>query len=261
MLSGKKDIAALLMEFIGTFALIFMGAGAIIQTQGQNLVAIALAHGLAIGLLVAAGGHISGGVYNPALAVGLMAAGKLPYGRGALFIVVQLLGGAAAAAVLKAALPAAMVDAVKLGTPLPGPGIGAGQAFVVEGILTFFLMFVVFGVAVDKRGPATIAGLVIGLTITMDIFMGGNITGAAMNPARWFGPALVQGEWTAAWVYIVGPILGAVVAALLYTFVMLDDTPDNEPVALPQTADVPAPATNPAGRSAHPAGRSAGRRR
>ncbi len=250
MLSGKKDIAALLMEFIGTFALIFMGAGAIIQTQGQNLVAIALAHGLAIGLLVAAGGHISGGIYNPALAVGLMAAGKLPYARGGMFIVAQLLGGVAAAAVLKAALPATAVDAVKLGTPLPGPGIGTGQAFVVEGVLTFFLMFVVFGVAVDKRGPASIAGLVIGLAITMDICMGGGITGAAMNPARWFGPALLQGEWTAAWVYIVGPILGAVLAALLYTFVMLDDTEENKAVALPQTADVPAASSNTGGRSA-----------
>jgi len=254
MWSGKRDIAALLMEFIGPFALVFMGAGAIIQTQGQNLVAIALAHGLAIGLLVAAGGHISGGVYNPALAVGLMAAGKLPYARGGLFIIVELLGGAAAAAVLKATLPTAAVDAVKLGTPLPGAGIGAGQAFVVEIVLTFFLMFVVFGVAVDKRGPATIAGLAIGLTITMDICMGGGISGAAMNPARWFGPALLQGEWTAAWVYIVGPILGAVIAALLYTFVMLDDTEENKAVALPQTTAAPV-------RSSNPAGRSAGRRR
>lgn len=256
MPTGKKDIAALLMEFIGTFALVFMGAGAIIQTQGQNLVAIALAHGLAIGLLVAAGGHVSGGVYNPALAVGLMASGKLPYLRGVTFIIAQLLGGTAAAAILKATLPTGLVDAVKLGTPLPGAGIGAGQALVVEIVLTFFLMFVVFGVAVDKRGPATIAGLAIGLTITMDICMGGGISGAAMNPARWFGPALLQGEWTAAWVYVVGPILGAVLAALLYTFVMLDDTQDSKPIDLPQSMDTPARPGN-----AAPAGRSAGRRR
>lgn len=255
MSSGKKNIAVLIMEFIGTFALIFMGAGAIIQTQGGNLVAIALAHGLAIGLLVAAGGHISGGVYNPALAIGLMAAGKLPYVRGALFIVAELLGATAAAAVLKATLPTSMVDAVKLGTPLPGPGIGMGQALVVEIVLTFFLMFVVFGVAVDKRGPASIAGLAIGLTITMDICMGGGISGAAMNPARSFGPMLVQGEFTAAWVYWVGPIVGALIAALLYTFVMLDDT-DNKPIDLPQVPDAPARASAPP-----TAGRSAGRRR
>lgn len=255
MANGRKEIAALLMEFIGTFALIFMGAGAIIQTQNGNLVAIALAHGLAIGLLVAAGGHISGGVYNPAIAIGLMAAGKLPYVRGATFIVAQLLGATAAAGLLKAALPAAAVDVVKLGTPLPGPGISSGQALVVEIVLTFFLMFVIFGVAVDKRGPASIAGLAIGLTITMGVCMGGALTGAAMNPARSFGPMLVQQEWTAAWVYWVGPIIGAILAALIYTFVMLDDTPADEAVALPQT-DPGRPT-----RATTPSGRAAGRRR
>ncbi len=255
MSNGRKEIAALLVEFIGTFALIFMGAGAIIQTQGGNLVAIALAHGLAIGLLVAAGGHISGGVYNPAIAIGLMAAGKLPYVRGATFIVAQLLGATAAAGLLKVTLPAAAVDAVKLGTPLPGAGISVGQALVVEIVLTFFLMFVIFGVAVDKRGPAAIAGLAIGLTITMDICMGGGISGAAMNPARSFGPMLVQQEWTAAWIYWVGPIIGAILAALIYTFVMLDETSTDEPIALPQTdASLPP-------RPATPSGRSASRRR
>jgi aquaporin TIP len=242
MPSGRKDYAALAMEFIGPFALVFLGAGAIIQTQGKDLVAIALAHGLAIGLLVAAGGHISGGVFNPALAGGLMATGKLPYVRGLLFIVAELLGATAAAALLKAVLPASLVDPVKLGTPLPGPGISSGSALVVEIVLTFFLMLVVFGVAVDKRGPATIAGLAIGLTITMDICMGGGISGAAMNPARSFGPALVQGEWTAAWVYWVGPIVGAVLAALLYNYVMLDNAPVDEAVALPQTAGGEQPA-------------------
>src|SRR5262245_6488432 len=207
MLSGRKDDAALAMEVSRPFALVFMGAGAIIQTQGQNLVAIAFAHGLAIGLLVAAGGHISGGVYNPALAAGLMATGKLPYVRGLLFIVMELLGATAAAALLKVSLPASMVDPVKLGTPLPGPGISNWQALIVEFVLTCFLMFVVFGVAIDKRGPATLAGLAIGLTITMDICMGGGISGAAMNPARSFGPALIQGEWASAWIYWVGPIL------------------------------------------------------
>lgn len=255
MVNRRKAVAPLLMEFIGTFALIFMGAGAIIHTQGGDLVAIALAHGLAIGLLVAAGGHISGGVYNPAIAIGLMAAGKLPYARGAAFIVAQLLGATAAAGVLKATLPAAAVDAVRLGTPLPGAGISPFQALVVEIVLTFFLMFVIFGVAVDKRGPAPIAGLAIGLTITMDICMGGAISGAAMNPARSFGPMLVQQEWTAAWVYWVGPIIGAIVAALLYTFVMLDDNPTDEPVALPQSSPERAP------RPTAPSGRSAARRR
>lgn len=256
MFSSRKDIAALIMEFIGTFTLIFAGAGAIIHTGGQNLVAIALAHGLAIGLMVAAGGHISGGVYNPAIAVGLMSTGKLPLARGIAFIVAQLLGATAAAAALKATLPTAAVDAVKLGTPLPGPGINDGMALGIEIILTFFLMFVIFGVAVDKRGPATIAGLAIGLTITMDICMGGGISGAAMNPARSFGPALIQGEWGSFWVYWVGPIVGALIAALLYNALLLEDVRTNAPVDLPQ----PAQPERPVARPSTPSGRAARRR-
>lgn len=113
------------------------------------------------------------------------------------------------------------IDAVQLGTPLLGSGVSAGQGVLVELILTFFLMFAVFGTAVDPRGPKTIAGPVIGLIITMDIFAGGGLTGAAMNPARSFGPELVQGVWDAWWVYWVGPIVGAVIAALLYNDVLM----------------------------------------
>jgi aquaporin TIP len=181
----------------------YIGAGAIIVTKGDNLVAIALAHGLAIGLMIAASGHISGGVYNPSLTVGLMAARKLPYVRGVIYIVVQLLGGIVAALILKWIFPADLVSATKLGATVPGAGISAGQARFTELILTFFLMFVVFGAAVDKRGPATIAGLAIGLTITMDIFAG-------------------------------GPIVGAVIAALVYTYFLLDESAQDETVDLPQ---------------------------
>lgn len=225
--------AALLMEFLGPFALVFFGEGTIVQTGGRDLVAIALAHGLAIGLLVAAGGHISGGVYNPALACGLMASGKLPVRRGLGFIVAQLLGALAAALVLKAILPGAAVAAVQLGTPAPGPALGWGAALITETIATFFLMFVVFGVAVDKRGPAPIAGLAIGLTITLGILMSATVSGGALNPARALAPALVQGDLANSWIYLVGPILGALLAALLYTVVMLDDQTDNTPIALP----------------------------
>lgn len=231
----REESTNFIVEFLGVFLLVFAGAGAIIATGGQDLVAIALAHGLAIAVMVAAAGHISGGVYNPALAIGLMATGKLPIPRGTGFIVAQLLGGIVAALLLKAIFPAAAVDAVRLGTPLPGPGVGAGTALLLEVVLTFFLMFVVFGTAVDKRGAATIAGLVIGLTITLDILVGGGVSGAAMNPARSFGPALVQGAWDANWVYWLGPILGALAAAFLHTFVLLDDTDgDDEATELPQ---------------------------
>lgn len=224
------------VEFIGPFALMFIGGGAIIQSAGKDLVAIALGHGLAIGLMIAAAGHISGGVYNPAVSIGLLVTGKLPPMKAVGYIVAQCLGCVVAAAALKAVYSPAMVDAVKLGTPLLGPGVSAGQGFLVEVILTFFLMFAIFGTAIDTRGPSTIAGLVIGLVITMDVFAGGGLTGAAMNPARAFGPALVQGVWQDQWLYWVAPIVGAVLAAVLYNALLMEPgEAEREPaVELPQ---------------------------
>ena len=232
---ARSEVPALIVEFLGVFLLTFVGAGAIIGTGGDDLVAIALAHGLSIAVMVAAAGHISGGVYNPAVAAGLMASGKLPVARGLAFIVAEVLGAIVAALLLRGIFPAAAVDAVNLGTPLPGQGVSAGQALLVEIVLSFFLMFVIFGVAVDSRGPSGIAGLAIGLTVALDILMGGGVSGAAMNPARHFGPALVQGAWRGAWVYWVGPMLGAVAAALLYTFLLLDRRQQvDESIDLPQ---------------------------
>jgi MIP family channel proteins len=223
-----------IVEFVGTFALIFAGAGSIIATGGQNLVAIALAHGLAIGLMVAAAGHISGGVYNPSLTVGLVITRKMGLNRGVYYIVAQLIGGLVAALVLKALFTPEAISAVNLGTPAVGPGIGTAAAVVAELIMTFFLMYSVFGVAIDLRGARAIAGLVIGLTITMDIFVGGGLSGAAMNPARWFGPAIVQGAFADWWIWWVGPIVGAALAALLWNEVYLK----GEPVPQPGAASV-----------------------
>ena len=216
----QNVIRALIVEFIGTFALIFAGAGAIIATEGSNLVAIALAHGLAIGLFVAAAGHISGGVYNPALTCGLAIARKLSLALVIPYIVAQLLGATVAALCLKAVFPAAAIDKVSLGVPAIGKGFSTGGAFVAEIIMTFFLMFVVYGTAVDERGPRAIAGLAIGLTITMDIFVGGGVSGAAMNPARHFGPALIGNHWANWWLWWVAPIIGAILAAALYAYVL-----------------------------------------
>jgi aquaporin Z len=235
-----------LVEVIGTFALIFVGAGAIVATAGNDLVAIALAHGLAIGIMVAAAGHISGGVYNPALVCGLMAARRMPAARGAYYVVAQLIGATLAALALKAIFPAPMTAAVGLGTPQLGPGISPGAGVLIELIMTFFLMYAVFGVAVDMRGARAIAGLVIGLTITFDIFVGGGVSGAAINPARWFGPAVVQGIFTDWWVWWVGPIVGAIISALLWNEVFLKDQPTPEPgsssVDIEQTQGAPMPA-------------------
>jgi aquaporin TIP len=235
-----------LVEVIGTFALIFVGAGSIVATGGQNLVAIALAHGLAIGVMVASAGHISGGLYNPALVCGLLAARRMPVMRGVYYIVAQLVGALLAALALKAIFPAAMINTVGLGTPGVGQGFGVGGAVLAEIIMTFFLMYAVFGVAVDMRGARAIAGLVIGLTISVDIFVGGGVSGAAMNPARWFGPAIVQGVLADWWVWWVGPIIGAVISALLWNEVYLRDLPAPEPgaasVDIEQTRGQPTPA-------------------
>jgi MIP family channel proteins len=215
-----NTIRALIVEFIGTFTLILAGAGAIVITGGKDLVAIALAHGLAIGLMVAAAGHISGGVYNPAIACGLVLARKLTPALGIAYIIAEFLGGLVAALCVKAIFPSQLVDAVKVGVPAVGSGAGAGAALFVEILMSFFLMFVIYGTAVDQRGPRAIAPLAIGLTITMDIFFGGGISGAAMNPARHFGPALVAGAWSNGWVWYVGPIIGALLAAGLYAYVL-----------------------------------------
>lgn len=241
-------LSSLIVEFIGPFALMFMGGGAIIATRGDNLVAIALAHGLAIGLMIAAAGHISGGVFNPAVSIALLAIGKLPPVKALAYIVVQCLGTVLAAAALKAVFPAEAVNAVALGTPALGPGVSVGQGFLVEVILTFFLMFAIYGTAIDARGPATIAGLVIGLVISMDVFGGGALTGAAMNPARALGPALIQGAWRDQWLYWVAPTIGALLAALLYHRVLVEaPEPEREPaVGLPQP-----PVGAPAGRRSH----------
>ncbi len=210
---GRKLAA----EFIGAFALIFIGAGAIIQTGGGNLIAIAVAHGLAIALLLSSLGHISGGFFNPALTIGLWATRRLDTVTAVAYIIAQLLGAVAAALALVLLFPEALRDAVALGTPLLGRGTDFAQGVILEAIATFFLMLAVFGTALDPRGPK-LGGFGIGLILTMGILAIGTLTGAAMNPARTFGPALVGGEWADHLVYWIGPIIGAVVAALVYHY-------------------------------------------
>ncbi len=215
---GRKLAA----EFIGAFALIFVGAGVIMQTGGQNLVAIAIAHGLAIALLVSSLGHISGGLFNPALTIGLWATRRLDTITTVAYIIAQLLGAVVAALALLLLFPEALRDAVSLGAPLLGRGIDFIEGVALEAIATFFLMLAVFGTALDPRGPK-LGGFGIGLILTMDILAIGTLTGAAMNPARSFGPALVGGEWSNHLVYWIGPIIGAVVAALVYHYLFAEE--------------------------------------
>jgi aquaporin TIP len=227
-------IRPLIVEFIGPFALVSAGAGSILlaYTQGYGdggtLVMVALAHGLAIGLMVAASGHISGGHFNPAVTVAMWVGGKIGLLKGAAYIAVQLAGAVAAALFLRYIFPSETRDPTGLGVPAilhegdnPFIIVGTAHGFVIEALLTFFLVYVIHGVAVDGRGAHAIAPLAIGLTITMDIFIGGPLTGAAMNPARHFGPALVQARWDDAWLYWLAPISGGVLASILHNAVLI----------------------------------------
>jgi len=216
--TGKAAVA----EFIGTFALIFFGAGTIIATGNGDLLAIAFAHGLAIAIMVSLMAHISGGVFNPAIQIALWVTGKMPTRRSAVYIVAELAGAVAAAAILKYFFPAPAFDSVNGGTPAVAPGLAIGKAVLVEAIATFFLVWAVFGTAVDDRGAfAKTGGFTIGLVITIDILAVGGLTGAAMNPARWFGPALITGTWSDWWVWIVGPIAGGIIAGVAYWYLYL----------------------------------------
>jgi len=211
---------ALAAEFIGTFTLIFIGVGAIAAdflTGGKlGLTGVALAHGLAIAVMVSATGAISGGHLNPAVTIGALVGKKISLTNAIGYIVAQCLGAIVAAWVVTLAIPGEVLDAVKMGTPELGSNITSGQALVTEIILTFFLMFVVYGTAIDARAPK-VGGLFIGLTVALDILMGGPISGAAMNPARHLGPALLGGGMENIWIYWVGPILGGILAGVIYT--------------------------------------------
>ena len=198
-------------EAIGTFALVFVGIGAI-KAAPNDLLAVALAHGLTIAVFVSATGHISGGHLNPAVTFGALVGGKIKVSDAVVYWISQLVGGTLAAYACCTLFDRGVVVA---GTPQLGAGVSSSQGIVIEAILTFFLVFVVYGTAIDPRGPK-IGGLAIGLTVALDILFGGPLTGAAMNPARVFGPALVAGFWSTHSVYWVGPLLGGAAAGWVY---------------------------------------------
>lgn len=210
----------LLCEFIGTFTLIFAGCAAICANAG--LVAVALAHGLALAVMISALGAISGGHFNPAVSLAAALTGKMKSAEFFPYLLAQLLGGAAGAYMVAGIFPADAVVAANLGTPALGAGVNNVRGILAELIMTFFLVLVVFGTAIDARAPKC-GGLFIGLVVAMDILAGGSITGAAMNPARAFGPALVSGIWKCQLVYWIGPALGALIAGLLYTKILAEE--------------------------------------
>jgi len=204
-------------EMVGTFTLIFIGGGAGIEA-GHDIVAVALANGLAIAIMVSNLGHISGGLFNPAITLGFLATRRLTPRLAAAYVAAQLVGAVFAAAILRFLVHKPAFD----GAVPTASGIGAGRGMLVEIVLTFFLVGAVFATAVDPRGAfKSIAGMAIGLTITMDVFFGGPLTGAAMNPARAFGPELVGNIWSQGWIYWIGPAIGALIAALGYEWLYL----------------------------------------
>jgi MIP family channel proteins len=215
----NKNVNKGLAELIGTFALTFIGGAAIINGEA-GLVGVAIAHGLTVAVMVSAIGHISGGHINPAATVGFMATGKMSLKEGGTYIVFQLVGATLAALCLKSFVPGAS-DAA-LGGQSMAVGVTFGSGVAIEIILTFFLVFTVFATAVDERGAfKAIAGFGIGLVVAFDILAGGPVTGASMNPARSFGPALVAGQWDNHLVYWLGPLIGGAGAAIIYNGLFL----------------------------------------
>src|SRR5213082_3249937 len=204
-------------EFIGTFTLIFIGGGAG-AISGNDIVAVALANGLAIGIMVSNFGHLSGGLFNPAITLGFLSTRRITPRLAVVYWIAQFGGAVIAAGILRFIVHKPLFNGAIPSVHV----IGAGRGFVLEAIMTFFLVIAVFATAVDPRGAfKSIAGLAIGLTITLDIFVGGPLTGAAMNPARALGPQLVQNVWSNGWIWYLGPALGAIAAALLYEYLYL----------------------------------------
>ena len=205
-------------EFLGTFALCFIGQGAIVMQQAAgtgSLLVVAVAHGLALATMISALGQWSGAHFNPAVTLGFVFTGRMSLTSAITYWVSQLGGAIVASFLLRAVVPGEAGEAVHFGVPMLAAGVSVGQGMLLEFVMTFFLVTAVWGTAVDERGPR-IGGFGIGLVVCMDILVGGPLTGAAMNPARAFGAACASGVWTHHWLYWVAPMLGAIAAARVY---------------------------------------------
>jgi MIP family channel proteins len=217
-------LPAALAELVGTFILVFGGTavavGAILSrpTAGAayDSLAIALAFGLALVAVVAAIGHVSGAHVNPAVTLGMASTGQFPWKSVPAYLGAQLVGAVLGALGTWIAFGGAGRSEANLAATYPAQGIGDLQAFVVEILITFILVFVVVSVASDSRAPAAIAPIAVGFALAVGVFIAGPVTGGAVNPVRALGPMLVAGDLTSVWLYILGPIIGGVLAALLY---------------------------------------------
>ncbi len=219
---AERTWPVLVAEAVGTFLFFFVGAGAIVVStvagpSGPGLVGIALARGLVLAVLVSALGAVGSGHFNPAVSFAIWVAGRMSAARVGMFVVAQLAGALAAGLALRALFSPAAWGPSNIGTPALGTGVTPVAGIAIEAVLTVILVLVVFGTAVDDRAPQ-LGGLAIGLAVAADILMGGPLTGAAMNPARWFGPALASGALENWYVWWIGPLVGAAAAGLLYRY-------------------------------------------
>ena len=221
----RSTLRPLVAEFVGTFFLVFVGVAAVVSETYRagsiGVVGIALAHGVALAVGVSATMNVSGGHLNPAVTLGLLSIGRATPKIAVQYIISQLLGATVAVLAIKGLYPEMAGNISVYGAPRVAPDVSSVQAIVIEAILTFLLAFAVMGTAVDWKAPK-IAGFGIGLTVMFDILAGGVMTGAAMNPARAFGPMLVAWEWQGALIYWIGPILGAVVACQIYERMIME---------------------------------------
>ncbi|HEU5305308.1 MAG TPA: aquaporin [Gemmatimonadales bacterium] len=221
---GRRLVA----EALGTFGLVFVGAAVVVvnggfPNSGIGLLGIALAHAVVLSVMVTATMTISGGHLNPAVTVGLLVARRIDPASAAAYIATQLVAACLAALTVKLLLPPGAVRAALLGVPVIASSVTLGKAIGIEAVLTFFLVSAVFGTAVSPDAPR-VAGFGIGLVLLFDILVGGPLTGAAMNPARAFGPAAIAGQWLGHVVYWVGPLIGGIVAALLWEHLLMPKT-------------------------------------
>jgi aquaporin NIP len=215
-------------EFVGTFALVFAGCGAIMvdaKTHQLGHIGVAITFGLVIMAMIYAVGHISGAHFNPAVTFSFALSRHFPWPRAFGYWAAQILGALTAAAILRGSLG----NIAHVGATLPSGS--QAQSFLWELVLSFFLMFVIMAVATDTRAVGEAAAIAIGGTVLFDAMFGGPISGASMNPARSIGPALVSGDLRALWLYILAPISGAALAALTYQ--LLRDEPQTQPESFP----------------------------
>ena len=218
---SKNDQRAIAAEFLGTMFFVMLGCGSVaaavafLDSGGSTgaLVAIALAHGIGILTAVAWTANLSGGHINPAVTLAMIVTGKISLSKGIAYIAAQLAGAVSGTLLLKWAIPNTIESASNLGAHSLGSGAASGEGLLLEILMTGFLVLVIFNVAVSRKGWGANAPIAIGLAVTLIHLVGVPFTGASVNPARSFGPALVENTWDDFWIYIIGPAIGALVMA------------------------------------------------